>query len=135
MLFMTVIFILMAIKYFVRGQMFYDTLAKIGQMNKDKEAGKRVTNADILGELALPLMCAMVMLITHVIYLVYAYDYDPLKWPTIAMFVLKIVPTVFIKTDSKDYQVHKWTPRAMIWTMAWLAYLLYIGAVLVGVWL
>jgi hypothetical protein len=127
MIFATVVFIALALRYLVLGQIFLDTAKAVKQFQDDEKAGKRIDKPEYYSQGVKLLTYVVAVLIARFWYLFAAYDIDPLKWPTLTIFAIAVFGMLFIRTSG---EIHKWTTIGVITTIISLAYYGYIGALL-----
>lgn len=146
MIFVTMIFILMSVRYLLRGNAFQDTLKLLAQAGIDQSKGKAVDLSELKSKTLVMIGVGLLTFTAKIIYLFFAYDIDPLKYPTLLMFVLYFGTIVTSKPDSgkpiteeaiakaeyKLMHLPRWSTSIVIHVILWLAYLLYISYILIG---
>lgn len=107
MLFWTVVFLTLNFVLLVKGNIFYNSTVTLGEETLKKyESGldnkkfneKQLKAATVLA-LFLPLF------IIEFIYFVKALSIDPLKYPTIGVFLLLILSAIFVRSAEKRYDL------------------------------
>lgn len=127
---LTVMFIMLAIRYFIKGQMFFGTIKEIEQMQKDKKTGKVIKESD-LGIKTIGILLWMISrYITQIVYLIYTYQIDYYKFPTLTILFLMFMPLLFVGNKTTEY--HKWTPISLLINLIWFSYLVYILLLISG---
>jgi hypothetical protein len=125
-IFWTITFIILAIRYFFRGPLMHDTYRELKQFHIDEKAGKQV-DKEALGVTTLKYFAVVVpLIVAKMLYLFNAYDVDPLKWPTLTIFAAYLVTFFTGKKGQGDEILPRFTPVGILINLAWLAYVTYI---------
>jgi hypothetical protein len=150
MLFLTILFIAFAIRYFVRGRAYHDTLIEIERKEIAKARAevpfiRDKINKDIIALVGPVLFIVLCGGILQTYYLYQMYNYvDVHKYPTLFMIgylIFQIILAQSAKVDTearrsaREFQLDNlspWSVKQTISTSIWLSYLLYSLFLLVG---
>lgn len=104
----TIVFLMLSVRYIAKGQPFYDSLkefqtADLKARQETNEYIQKELATEALGKIAGPLLWALTVIITELIYLTNAYDLDIYKWPTLAMIAWLLMGLIIGMTNKKKY--------------------------------
>lgn len=88
----TIVFLMFSVRYLVKGQSFYDSLKELSTLGLKYEQEtnqdfKKDLSIEILCKAILPLICAITVIISKIVYLGNVYYLDIYKWPTLVMIL------------------------------------------------
>ncbi|XFO64766.1 hypothetical protein SPSIL_008750 [Sporomusa silvacetica DSM 10669] len=132
-LLMTIIFIALTIRIIFLGPIMRNTLNEINLANHLKKVNNTSVPKDIEAKAGAVITFGLFMVVINLIYFIYAYDVDQLRWPTLVMLLVFILRLIFTRIDNEiEYKpIQRCSVMIILRNLIFLAYYGYILSSLV----
>ncbi|MCM0760484.1 hypothetical protein M7775_18175 [Sporomusa sphaeroides DSM 2875] len=111
----------------VMGPIMRDTINEVTLANHLNKITNYPLTEEIKEKAVSVFAFALAISVANLIYFIYAYDIDQLKWPTLVAISVFVLRLVFIRSNKEEYEpVQKYSAMRIFKNLIWLTYYSYM---------